>query len=40
MEHRLAELRGGRGGVVLIEASAGLGKSRLLTVAGDMAREG
>jgi tetratricopeptide (TPR) repeat protein len=39
IEHRLAELGGGRGGVVLIEASAGLGKSRLLTVAGDMARE-
>jgi DNA-binding CsgD family transcriptional regulator len=38
IEGRLAELRRGRGGVVLIEASAGLGKSRLLTVAGDMAR--
>jgi DNA-binding CsgD family transcriptional regulator/tetratricopeptide (TPR) repeat protein len=39
LERRLAGARDGAGGVVLIEAPAGKGKSRLLTVAGDMARE-
>jgi DNA-binding CsgD family transcriptional regulator len=35
----LAAAREGTGRVVLIEAPAGKGKSRLLTIAGDMARE-
>ena len=39
IERRLADARAGHGGVVLIEAFAGKGKSRLLTLAGDMARE-
>jgi DNA-binding CsgD family transcriptional regulator len=39
IEQCLAQARGGRGATAFIEASAGLGKSRLLTVAGDMARE-
>ncbi|MGN6169553.1 MAG: LuxR C-terminal-related transcriptional regulator [Solirubrobacteraceae bacterium] len=39
IEQCLAQARSGRGATVFIEASAGLGKSRLLTVAGDMARE-
>lgn len=39
IEERLAQVRNGRGGVVLIEAHAGMGKSRLLSVAGDLARE-
>ncbi|HZU40786.1 MAG TPA: AAA family ATPase, partial [Solirubrobacteraceae bacterium] len=34
----LDEARAGEGGVVLIEGPAGAGKSRLLSVAGDMAR--
>ncbi|HZI74905.1 MAG TPA: AAA family ATPase, partial [Gemmatimonadales bacterium] len=39
IEHCLARARRGRGTTVFIEAAAGLGKSRLLTVAGDLARE-
>lgn len=39
LEQRLAAVRSGEGGVILIEGPAGLGKSRLLTAAGDMARE-
>jgi DNA-binding CsgD family transcriptional regulator len=36
---RLADACAGTGGVIIIEAPAGNGKSRLLTVAGDLARE-
>ncbi len=39
LERRLSLVRAGEGGVILIEAPAGIGKSRLLTAAGDMARE-
>jgi DNA-binding CsgD family transcriptional regulator len=39
IERRLAQARDGHGGVVFVEAHAGMGKSRLLTVAGDLARE-
>ncbi|HLJ03588.1 MAG TPA: AAA family ATPase, partial [Solirubrobacteraceae bacterium] len=39
IEQALADAREGAGGVILIEAPAGKGKSRLLTVAGDLARE-
>src|SRR5947209_8732019 len=39
LEQRLAGVRAGEGSVIFIEAPAGLGKSRLLTAAGDMARE-
>ena len=39
LEQRLAAVRAGEGSVIVIEAPAGLGKSRLLTAAGDMARE-
>ena len=39
IERRLAQARDGHGGVVFVEAHAGIGKSRLLTVAGDLARE-
>ena len=39
LEHRLAAACDGAGSVVVIEAPAGKGKSRLLTIAGDMARE-
>src|SRR5690242_3003731 len=39
LEQRLADVRAGEGSVIFIEAPAGLGKSRLLTAAGDMARE-
>jgi DNA-binding CsgD family transcriptional regulator/tetratricopeptide (TPR) repeat protein len=39
IERRLAQTREGDGGVVFVEAHAGMGKSRLLTVAGDLARE-
>ena len=39
LEHRLAAACEGEGAVVVIEAPAGKGKSRLLTIAGDMARE-
>lgn len=39
IEQRLAQARNGSGGIVLVEAPAGMGKSRLLTVAGDLARE-
>lgn len=39
LEQRLAEAREGCGGVILIEGPAGKGKSRLLTIAGDMARK-
>ena len=39
LEHRLAAACEGEGSVVVIEAPAGKGKSRLLTIAGDMARE-
>ena len=38
LEHRLAAACDGAGSVVVIEAPAGKGKSRLLTIAGDMAR--
>lgn len=39
IEQALADARDGAGTVVLIEAPAGKGKSRLLTMAGDLARE-
>jgi DNA-binding CsgD family transcriptional regulator len=39
LERRLAAACVGAGSVVVIEAPAGKGKSRLLTIAGDMARE-
>jgi DNA-binding CsgD family transcriptional regulator/tetratricopeptide (TPR) repeat protein len=39
LEQRLLGARDGAGGAVFVEAPAGQGKSRLLTVAGDMARE-
>jgi DNA-binding CsgD family transcriptional regulator len=39
LEQRLADARESNGSVVVIEAPAGKGKSRLLTIAGDMARE-
>ncbi len=39
MEQRLSAIKDGEGSVILIEAPAGMGKSRLLTAAGDMARE-
>ena len=39
IQERLEQACGGRGGVTLIEAPAGKGKSRLLTIAGDLARE-
>jgi DNA-binding CsgD family transcriptional regulator len=39
LEHRIAAACDGAGSVVVIEAPAGKGKSRLLTIAGDMARE-
>jgi DNA-binding CsgD family transcriptional regulator/tetratricopeptide (TPR) repeat protein len=39
LEELLAKARAGCGGIVVIEAAPGKGKSRLLTAAGDMARE-
>jgi DNA-binding CsgD family transcriptional regulator len=39
LRDHLEEAGAGRGGVALIEAPAGKGKSRLLTIAGDLARE-
>src|SRR5438270_10123183 len=39
LERRLAAVRAGQGNVIVIAAPAGMGKSRLLTAAGDMARE-
>jgi DNA-binding NarL/FixJ family response regulator len=39
LEQRLADACDGTGSVVVIEGPAGKGKSRLLTIAGDMARE-
>ena len=39
LERRLADACDGAGSVVVIEGPAGKGKSRLLTIAGDMARE-
>ena len=39
LEQRLADARAGAGSVVMLDAPAGNGKSRLLTIAGDMARE-
>jgi DNA-binding NarL/FixJ family response regulator len=39
LEQRLAAAADGDGSVIVIEAAAGKGKSRLLTIAGDMARE-
>src|SRR5579884_359662 len=39
LEQCLAAVRAGDGNVILIDAPAGKGKSRLLTAAGDMARE-
>ena len=39
LEQRLAAARDGAGSVIVIEAPAGKGKSRLLTIAGDMARD-
>ena len=39
IERRLAEGRGGGGSVIVIEGAAGTGKSRLLQVAGDTARD-
>jgi DNA-binding CsgD family transcriptional regulator len=39
LDQRLAAACEGAGSVVVIEAPAGKGKSRLLTIAGDMARE-
>lgn len=39
LEQQLAAAADGEGSVVVIEAPAGKGKSRLLTIAGDMARE-
>jgi DNA-binding NarL/FixJ family response regulator len=39
LEQQLAAAAEGAGSVVVIEAPAGKGKSRLLTIAGDMARE-
>lgn len=39
LKQRLREARNGAGSVVFIDAPAGNGKSRLLTIAGDLARE-
>ncbi|HEY1511757.1 MAG TPA: AAA family ATPase, partial [Solirubrobacteraceae bacterium] len=39
LEQRLADACDGAGSVVVIEGPAGKGKSRLLTIAGDLARE-
>jgi len=39
LEQRLRDARGGAGSVVFVDAPAGNGKSRLLTIAGDLARE-
>jgi DNA-binding NarL/FixJ family response regulator len=39
LESRLAAARAGSGAVIVLDAPAGSGKSRLLTIAGDMARE-
>jgi DNA-binding CsgD family transcriptional regulator len=39
IERRLAEAQDGSGSVIVIEGPAGTGKSRLLQVAGDLARE-
>ena len=39
IDEALGDARDGAGGVVLIEAPAGKGKSRLVSVAGDLARE-
>jgi len=39
LKTRLAEARNGEGGVIFIEGPVGHGKSRLLTVAGDLARK-
>jgi DNA-binding CsgD family transcriptional regulator len=38
IEQRLTDARGGRGSVVVLEGPAGKGKSRLLHLAGDLAR--
>ncbi|MEA2147343.1 MAG: hypothetical protein QOG59_2930, partial [Solirubrobacteraceae bacterium] len=39
LRDHLEDASAGHGGVALIEAPAGKGKSRLLTIAGDLARE-
>lgn len=39
LQSRLAEARNGEGGMIFINAPVGNGKSRLLTIAGDLARE-
>ena len=39
LKTRLSEARNGEGGVIFIEAPVGHGKSRLLTIAGDLARK-
>jgi DNA-binding NarL/FixJ family response regulator len=39
LERRIADAGDGSGAVVVVQSPAGTGKSRLLTIAGDMARE-